>query len=551
LEKKAASGIMLTLLLASMLTLTFNIQPVKAEPRTWTVDDDGPADFNKIQEAVNAAGSGDIIFVKAGIYYENVVVNRSLSLIGENSSSTIVDGMFTGTVMTITVGNVDITGFTIQEGGLSHPHAGIYVSSSGNNISYNIISNNGYGIELNCSSDNIVSKNKIAANLKCGIWLEYSSNNRIYDNNITANGDGIFLVYSSNRNNITRNNITANRFGGGIGLALSSDNIVSGNKIIANNGGGIYLDVSSQNNSISGNHVTNNSQDGIWLMFSSNNKIFGNNVTANKRAGIVSAFSSNNSISGNHVSTNNFGGIFIGGSIPPAVYSNNITLSRNNITANNGAGIELLKGLGNSTISGNKITNNHFGVRIVSSSNILRNNAMAGNSFNFGVELHSGTWGSQNFTDFINDVDISNTINGKPVYYWVGKRDAEIPFDAGYVALINCTNIKVENLTLTNNGQGAFLAFTQGSTVSRNNFTHNEYGIEVVYSSNYNSIFRNNIEANNRDGIELQSSSNNSLFGNNITNNMNGHLALGFFGQLYLGKQYKKQLLWSPPPIVI
>ena len=82
-ERKIVSGIMLTLLLTCMLVLGFEIQPAEAEPRTWTVDDDGQADFHTIQEAINAAGPGDVIHVAAGIYREHLIVNKSLTLIGE------------------------------------------------------------------------------------------------------------------------------------------------------------------------------------------------------------------------------------------------------------------------------------------------------------------------------------------------------------------------------------------------------------------------------------------------------------------------------------
>lgn len=59
MDRKAVSGMTLTLLLIGMLTLAFNIQPAKSEPRTWTVDDDGPADFHTTQEAINAANPPD------------------------------------------------------------------------------------------------------------------------------------------------------------------------------------------------------------------------------------------------------------------------------------------------------------------------------------------------------------------------------------------------------------------------------------------------------------------------------------------------------------
>ena len=68
--------------------------PGLAEARTWYVDDDGGAgaDFEKVQDAINASGDGDEIRVFEGIYYENVVVNKTVSLIGNGSANTTIDG---------------------------------------------------------------------------------------------------------------------------------------------------------------------------------------------------------------------------------------------------------------------------------------------------------------------------------------------------------------------------------------------------------------------------------------------------------------------------
>jgi len=63
-----------------MLTLEFNIQPVKTEATTLIVPDNYPT----IQAAINAAVSGSTILVKNGTYTENVVINKMLSLLGEN-----------------------------------------------------------------------------------------------------------------------------------------------------------------------------------------------------------------------------------------------------------------------------------------------------------------------------------------------------------------------------------------------------------------------------------------------------------------------------------
>ena len=230
---------------------------------------------------------------------------------------------------------------------------------------------------------------------------------------------------------------------------------------------------------------------GIYLSdFSSNNSIVGNNITANNADGIVlySASSNNNSIVGNNI-TNNDDGIILHGS------SYN-SISRNNITNNGGYGIVL----------------------DYSSNNTLRSNNMAGNRFNFKV--WSGTP-----SGFVNDVDVSNTVDGKPIYYWINKQDLTVPLDAGCVVLVGCTRITVQNLNLTNNGQGILLANSNNTSIRQNNITNNGVGIYLSWSS-YNSSSSNSISGNNITnnvyGIGLLSSSNNSIVRNNITNNNYG-----------------------------
>ena len=172
---------------------------VKASPTTWTVDDDGPADFHTIQEAINNATSGDRIFVRAGIYYEHVAVDKSLTLVGEDRDSTIIDGNRTGSVISVKVDNVSIKGFTINRSGISPSEydSGIFVErSNGNNITHNTITNNYEGIRLYSSISNTVSDNTITNN-DYGISLYSSISNTVSDNTITNNDYGIILFDSS------------------------------------------------------------------------------------------------------------------------------------------------------------------------------------------------------------------------------------------------------------------------------------------------------------------------------------------------------------------
>jgi len=65
----------------AILTL-FSVSSV-AQPGTLTVGEGGQ--YSTIQAAVNAAGPGDTIVVYSGTYRENVIVDKQLSLVGEDT----------------------------------------------------------------------------------------------------------------------------------------------------------------------------------------------------------------------------------------------------------------------------------------------------------------------------------------------------------------------------------------------------------------------------------------------------------------------------------
>jgi parallel beta-helix repeat protein len=136
---------------------------------------------------------------------------------------------------------------------------------------------------------------------------------------------------------------------------------------------------------------------------------------------------------------------------------------------------------------------------------------MSGNNHNFGV------WGSS-LSDYIQDIDTNNKVDGKPIYYWVNHQDGQVPGDAGYVGVVNSTNITVRDLVLTRNDQGVLLAYTNNSRIENVTATNNGDGICLIYSSN-NTLTNNTANSNNWRGICLSSSSNNTLTNNILTNN--------------------------------
>jgi parallel beta-helix repeat protein len=210
--------------------------------------------YSSIQGAIDNATAGDVINVSIGNYSEHLIIDKPLTLEGENETTTIIDGGGNGTVIDVSSENVTITDFTIQGSGCScADYAGVYVRpwSSNLNLTENNIEHDGYGVKLAKASNTIIHYNEIVEN-SFGIEILLSSGNSIVGNKIAWNGFGVDLNPSSD-NAIVGNNITGN-ITHDIMIRSSSDgNVLTNNEItMSNYGVRLY---SSANNTFNGNLI--------------------------------------------------------------------------------------------------------------------------------------------------------------------------------------------------------------------------------------------------------------------------------------------------------
>ncbi|MDH4238652.1 MAG: hypothetical protein OEW48_03730 [Phycisphaerae bacterium] len=249
---------------------------IPCQARTIYVADDGSADFNNIQSAIDDSNDGDIIIVQTGQYIENInFIGKNITLRSTEPmnpsvvASTVIDGSLSGSVVTFAGTESSaciLSGFTITNGsgtGVGYNYGGgIYGNGTLATVQYNIISGNwasspmfpssGYGGGI-YDCDGIIRYNVI------------SENNATCDEG-TASGGGIYGCDGTIKNNIIWGNSAGGFSGGGDieGGGLSNCNGTIQNNVVSGNyaggwwggarGGGLSnCSGTIQNNTIFGN----------------------------------------------------------------------------------------------------------------------------------------------------------------------------------------------------------------------------------------------------------------------------------------------------------
>jgi nitrous oxidase accessory protein len=303
IRMKKASKFLILLLLCSIWITSFNIEAVKAQPKTIIV----PDDFATIQEAINNSSKGDTVFVKSGIYNDLALINKSISFIGENKDTTIIDSIGIESRVYIEANDVTVTGFTIKNAdshgirlGLIHFEADSIYQPIGCKIVGNNLINNFEGINVRGGSEHIISENNITGSRSHGIIMS-SSKSIISKNNISNNLESGIIVDSCSKVMIKGNKIKGNHFG--LILRWDGSFYVYGNNI-TDNRAGIQFGEGCNNSSISKNNVIRN-EIGVELLnfrtqnhsIGSGNLVYSNNFIDNSKQVLVNkehVFTENN-----------------------------------------------------------------------------------------------------------------------------------------------------------------------------------------------------------------------------------------------------------------
>jgi len=218
-----------------------------------------PDDYPTIQQAVDAASSGDTVYVRAGTYYEHVTIGKSLTLQGEDRETTIIDGGGSGSVIYITANYVTVSGFNVTNGE--------------------------YGIHLigNWAIHHITIRDVIiTSNDNVGFYAPHSGGSHLIEECIISNNGRLASYAHQFRNSIIRNcEVFGN--GGSLSVAWGSGTLITNNKV-HHNAAGIHFD-SMWNSIIENNEVYDNGV-GIKVGYVGHDNTIRNNIVYHNANGI-------------------------------------------------------------------------------------------------------------------------------------------------------------------------------------------------------------------------------------------------------------------------
>jgi len=506
---------MLKLPAITCLALIIILISLAVAERTYIVSGSGPANYKTINDAIARASSGDTIYVKPGIYNEEVIVDKALTigpLIGE-MGSIILEGKDKATGMRITADGCSVEGFIIKD----FSKTGIELDSNGNNIRNNQFQEDFPGILIYNSSGNSVEKNSFKDCFAGVVLWHDATGNYITDNTIEGGNRALFT------NDVGGNTLSNNVLSGssiGLYLTNATDVMALANKV----SGGTYGILADNISRCSiRDSILKGCEHGIFISETDHLSIYNNSIKDGS-FGILMQRSNANDIQWCMVD-NVTEGIGLGFVIDSIISGCSVSNIKKQC-------LELVNSR-NNTLEKNQISKctqaESMGIMVMNSpSNRFHENVLKDVMWGLYVEGKAKE-------DYDNTIDESNTIDGKPIAYLCGQSSKTIRGrELAHLTLAYCQNCVVAGNTITNDA--LFLSGSSNNKIMENNVSrcngiyinrslYNDLVGNTLYANRYSGIYLINSDDNQiRENHAYQNSQNGISLANSQSNNLSGNL---------------------------
>lgn len=405
----------------SSFYISINAQSIeqfqKLEPVSLDQNITIPDDYPTIQEGINNSNPGDLIFVRSGVYKENIVIDKEeLHLLGEDKFNTVIDiENNAGDAVVISADGVTFESFTIANARYKEKQiwyqSGILIFTSNVTIKNNIISDNRLGLMSYTTAYNLTVCDNMffydgffpACYIQCingecqgtdnipmeSIFLNVTNNTvngrplyylkNVHDTVVGTDAGQVILVNCTNItvknlyllnidfsimlyycSNCTIENSTIVNADGELILFFSENNTIQ-NITAINAFHGTCLDLGSKNNIVRYNQYYDSLQGITVMTLCNGNRIYGNKIHNNDLGMKIISVTKNLPAHDNFVYENEF-------------YKNDVAIS---ITIFEDPSCYTY----NNTIINNSFFKNNIGIHIyLSNGNIIKNNTFQKNS---------------------------------------------------------------------------------------------------------------------------------------------------------------------------
>ncbi len=495
---------------------------ITIQQKTLYVGGNGPDNYTRIQDAIDDAEDGYTIFVYSGTYYENITIDKSIKLIGENVSTCIIDGTASATYFLV---RIEADGVQIQDFTLKNRYGlGVYAAGTKECIISNcIFSDIEEGIWFKTATSFEIHGCKFD-DTDIAIFIEQSNNSVISHNFFFFSSISIFIercenitvdenifekcksgvcVTLSNYTTIKKSFFNQNEY---VGIEVSDsyscyliDNVLEGCGVIIT---GNFCDSHIiMNNTVNRKPLCYlvNEKDidvpydvGQIILVNCKN-VTVHNLLLEKCSVGISLLECWNCRIYNNICYGNFYGVLLQASYGNLIQENNCS---NNVYAID------IEGDGNDIVR-NYLSNNEIGISLYGVNNRVIDNKM----------LNCGLFTFSAYNDISN-----NTVNGRKLYFLVEQENISISSeDAGQVILIGCKNVSIKNATLNNCSAGIIMYRCSGCGILNNRIAGNLHAILVSKSSSC--TFYENLIYCNENGINTFHSHNLSVLNNHFLKN--------------------------------
>jgi len=467
----------------------------------------GPGNYTRIQDAIDNASNGDTVFIYNDLspYYENVHINKSIQLIGENKSTTCIDAQYNGTVIEIHADNVTVTNLCLQHSGRDM-NAGIALYGSGCDISNNIITEDFHGISVYFANNNSIHNNDLQNNNgNYNIYFYYTNHSTI-ENNVISNPFQYTVgitTYHCDNNTIRNNSITMTY--NGILISATTDSILEANRVTDCRFIAVVLDDAPD--TIVRNNVFEQPTDssrGCDITFSNSPRCVVENNTL--YSGVVLRDSYPMTILNNLVQDKPL--VYLEGKTDMSIdypcgqiilfYCRNIIVKNQDIKLTVCA--VYLKSSDGCTLINNSLTSNGQGIFCSTSHRTTISDNTINSNYDYALTI---------------DASNNNTIINNIISYTMG-----------WGLIVSGDNTTIANNEISNNGFIGFALRGHNISVINNTVSDNSRGLDIRFLTN-SIIKRNKLQRNSVFGISVTESINNTFEQNIFTGNVDG-ITIGY-----------------------